>query len=56
MKQAPGFAVAVRSLSPGWLGSREKFVVGEITAVQDIAKLVGGTDLETLKAYLTFIT
>jgi predicted metalloendopeptidase len=50
--QAPGFPWQ-SFLDPGRLGSREKFVVSEITAVQDIAKLVGGTDLETLKAYLT---
>ena len=28
-------------------------MLGEITAVQDIAKLVGDTDVDTLKAYLT---
>ena len=52
LEQAPGFAWQA-FLEPGRLGTREKFVVGEITAVQDIAKLVGSTDLDTLKAYLT---
>jgi predicted metalloendopeptidase len=52
LEQAPGFDWAA-FFEPGRLGTREKFVVGEITAVQEIAKLVGATDLDTLKAYLT---
>ncbi len=52
LEQAPGFDWTV-FFEPGRLGTREKLVVGEITAVQEIAKLVGATDLDTLKAYLT---
>jgi predicted metalloendopeptidase len=36
------------------LGSRKDVIVGELTAVRDIAKLVGATPLPTLKDYLTF--
>jgi predicted metalloendopeptidase len=36
------------------LGKREQFVLGEITAIQEIAKLLGATPLETLQAYVTF--
>ena len=36
------------------LGNRKAVVVGEITAVRDIAKVFGSTPLPTLKDYLTF--
>jgi len=36
------------------LGSRQNVIIGELTAVRDIAKLVGSTPLPTLKDYLTF--
>lgn len=36
------------------LGGRKDVIVGELTAVRDIAKLVGATPLPTLKDYLTF--
>ena len=36
------------------LGSRKDLIVGELTAVRDIAKLFGATPLPTLKDYLTF--
>jgi len=53
LAQAPGFDWQA-FFEAGRLGKREKFVVAEITAIQDIAKLVDGTSLETLKSYLTF--
>ena len=36
------------------LGTRKDVIIGELTAVRDIAKLVGATPLDTLKDYLTF--
>ena len=53
LAQAPGFEWQA-FFDAGQLGKREQFVVAEITAIQDIAKLVEATPLETLKAYLTF--
>ncbi|HKE44084.1 MAG TPA: M13 family metallopeptidase, partial [Steroidobacteraceae bacterium] len=52
LEQVPGFEWQA-FLEPGRLGQRENFVLSEIDAIKDIAKLVGTTDLETLKAYLT---
>ncbi|HEY7378420.1 MAG TPA: M13 family metallopeptidase, partial [Steroidobacteraceae bacterium] len=52
LAQAPGFDWQA-FLEPGRLGQREDFVLSEIDAIRDIARLVGTTDLETLKAYLT---
>jgi predicted metalloendopeptidase len=36
------------------LGTRKDVIIGELTAVRDIAKLIGTTPLQTLKDYLTF--
>ncbi|HEU4628026.1 MAG TPA: M13 family metallopeptidase [Steroidobacteraceae bacterium] len=36
------------------LGKRQDVIVAELTAVRDIAKLIGTTPLDTLKDYLTF--
>lgn len=36
------------------IGKRETFVVGQLTAVRDSAKLIDKTSLDTLKDYLTF--
>jgi putative endopeptidase len=36
------------------LGQRKQVVLGELTAIRDIAKLIGTTPLGTLKDYLTF--
>jgi putative endopeptidase len=36
------------------LGNRKDLIVGELTAVRDIAKLVGSTPLSTIKDYMTF--
>jgi len=36
------------------LGGREEFVLGELPAIRDLARLVDKEPLETLKAYLTF--
>jgi predicted metalloendopeptidase len=36
------------------LGTRKDLIVGELTAVRDLAKLVGSTPVPTLKDYLTF--
>jgi predicted metalloendopeptidase len=53
MAQAPGFDWQA-FFDAGRLGKREQFVLAEITAIQDIAKLIEATPLETLKSYLTF--
>jgi len=53
LAQAPGFDWQT-FLDAGRLAKREKFVLAEITAIQDIAKLMHATPLETLKSYLTF--
>lgn len=36
------------------IGKRDNFVVGQLTAVRDSAKLIDKTSLDTLKDYLTF--
>lgn len=51
--EAPGFDWQA-FLDAAELGSRKAVVVGELSAVRDIAKLVGSTPLDTLKDYLTF--
>jgi predicted metalloendopeptidase len=53
LAQAPGFEWPT-FFEVGGLGKRDKFVLAEITAIQDIAKLIDATPLETLKAYMTF--
>jgi putative endopeptidase len=50
---APGFDWQA-FMDSAELGSRKAVVVNELTAVRDIAKLVGSTPLPTLKEYLTF--
>ncbi|HZF27165.1 MAG TPA: M13 family metallopeptidase [Steroidobacteraceae bacterium] len=52
LEQVPGFEWQA-FLEPGRLGKRDTFVLSEIDAIKDIAKLVGDTDPDTLKAYLT---
>jgi len=52
-KYAPGFDWQA-FMDSAELGSRKAVVVNELTAVRDIAKLVGSTPLPTLKDYLTF--
>jgi predicted metalloendopeptidase len=52
-KYAPGFDWQA-FMDAAELGSRKAVVVNELTAVRDIAKLVGSTPLPTLKDYLTF--
>ncbi|MBX5459868.1 MAG: M13 family metallopeptidase [Steroidobacteraceae bacterium] len=51
--EAPGFDWQA-FLDAAELGSRKAVVVGELSAVRDIAKLVGSTSLDTIKDYLTF--
>ncbi len=41
-------------MSSAGVGARKDVIIGELTAVRDIAKLVGVTPLPTLKDYLTF--
>ena len=53
LAQAPGFDWPA-FFEVGGLGKRDKFVLGELSAIQDIAKLIEATPLETLKAYMTF--
>lgn len=36
------------------IGARESFVLGQLTAIRDSAKLIDKTSLDTLKDYLTF--
>jgi predicted metalloendopeptidase len=52
-KYAPGFDWKA-FMDAAELGSRKAVVVNELTAVRDIAKLVGTTPLPTLQDYLTF--
>jgi predicted metalloendopeptidase len=53
LSQAPGFDWPA-FFEVGGLGKRDQFVLGELSAIQDIAKLVEATPLDTLKAYMTF--
>ena len=53
LAQAPGFDWQA-FFDAGGLGKREVFVVAEITAIQEIAKLVDAVPLDTLRSYLTF--
>jgi predicted metalloendopeptidase len=53
MAYAPGFEWQA-FLDAAEIGSRQDLIVGELTAVRDIARLYGRTPLPTLKAYLTF--
>jgi putative endopeptidase len=50
---APGFDWRA-FLTSSELGSRKDLIVGELTAIRDISKLVGQTPMGTLKDYLTF--
>jgi putative endopeptidase len=50
---APGFDWRA-FMNAAELGNRKAVVLGELTAIRDIAKLVGSTPLPTLKDYLTF--
>jgi predicted metalloendopeptidase len=52
-KYAPGFDWQA-FMDSAELGTRKAVVVNELTAVRDIAKLVGSTPLPTLQDYLTF--
>src|SRR5262245_34008537 len=52
-KYAPGFDWQA-FLDSAELGTRKAVVVNELTAVRDIAKLLGSTPLATLQDYLTF--
>jgi predicted metalloendopeptidase len=52
-KYAPGFEWQA-FMDAAELGTRKAVVLGELTAIRDIAKLVGSTPLPTLKDYLTF--
>ncbi|MEJ1962455.1 MAG: M13 family metallopeptidase [Gammaproteobacteria bacterium] len=53
VKYAPGFQWQA-FLEASELGSRKDLIVGELTAVRDIAKIFGATPIGTLKDYLTF--
>jgi predicted metalloendopeptidase len=53
VKYAPGFDWRA-FMESSELGSRKDLIVGELTAVRDIAKLMGQTPVGTLKDYLTF--
>ncbi len=53
VKYAPGFDWRAFLTSSG-LGSRQDVVLGELTAIRDIAKVYAETPLGTLKDYLTF--
>jgi putative endopeptidase len=53
VKYAPGFDWRAFLTSSG-LGSRQDVVLGELTAIRDIAKVFAETPLGTLKDYITF--
>ena len=53
VKYAPGFEWRA-FLTASELGSRKDVVLGELTAIRDIAKVFSQTSLPTLKDYLTF--
>jgi predicted metalloendopeptidase len=50
---APGFAWQA-FLDASEIGSRQDLILGELTAIKDLAALLNRTPLPTLKAYLTF--
>jgi putative endopeptidase len=50
---APGFPWQA-FLEPQQLGSRQELVLGELSAIGDLAALYGRTPLPTLRAFLTF--
>jgi putative endopeptidase len=50
---APGFAWQ-SFLDASEIGSRQDLILGELTAIKDLAALFNRTPLPTLKAYLTF--
>jgi predicted metalloendopeptidase len=50
---APGFAWQ-SFLDASEIGARQDLIVGELTAIKDLAALFNRTPLPTLKAYLTF--
>jgi len=50
---APGFPWQP-FLDAAQIGGRDRLVVGELTAVRDLAALFARTDVATLRAYLTF--
>ncbi len=52
-KEAPGFDWEA-FLNAAGLGERQDFILWELTAIRDIARLVSRTPLDTLKDYLTF--
>jgi len=53
LKYAPGFDwQAFFTVSD--VGQRDQFVLGQLTAIRDTAKLIDKTSLDTLKDYLTF--
>ncbi len=47
-------STGARSSPPRSSSTRKDLIVAELTAIRDIAKLVGTTPLDTLKDYLTF--
>jgi len=53
VKYAPGFDWRA-FLTSSELGSRQNVVLGELTAIRDIAKVFAETPLGTLKDYITF--
>jgi putative endopeptidase len=53
VEYAPGFDWRA-FLQAAELGARKDLIVGELTAVRDIAKIFGQTPLATLEDYLTF--
>jgi predicted metalloendopeptidase len=53
VRYAPGFEWQA-FFTESKLGHRKELIVGELTAVRDIAKLIQQTPLATLKDYLTF--
>ena len=53
LSYAPGFPWQ-EFLEAGQLGTRQELVLGELSAIRDLAALFGRTPLPTLKAFLTF--
>ena len=50
---APGFAWQ-EFLDPAEIGGRQRFILKELTAIRDSAKVFANTPLDTLKAYLAY--
>src|SRR5262245_11942132 len=53
LEYAPGFAWQA-FLDASEIGSRQNLILGELTAIKDLAALFNRTPLPTLKSYLTF--